>query len=64
MGDWTYKSMFFYIHTNCRWIVTFTARPLLPRERTQGTHSIGGCVRLRIGLDDMNNREFLSLPGL
>jgi hypothetical protein len=18
MGDWTYKSMFFYIHTNCR----------------------------------------------
>jgi hypothetical protein len=33
-------------------------------ERAPGTHWIGGWVDLRAGLDDLENRKFLSLPGL
>jgi hypothetical protein len=31
---------------------------------TPGTHWIGGCVGPRAGLDDMEERTFLTLPGL
>jgi hypothetical protein len=37
--------------------------PLLG-ERTPGTHWIGGWVDLRSGLDDVEKRKFLTLPGL
>jgi hypothetical protein len=33
-------------------------------ERAPGTHWIGGWVDLRAGLDDLENRKFLTLPGL
>jgi hypothetical protein len=33
-------------------------------ERAPGTHWIGGWVDLRAGLDDLEKRKFLSLPGL
>jgi hypothetical protein len=45
-------------------VVSFTPRPLHPRERAPGTHCIGGWVDPRAGLDDMENRKFLTLPGL
>jgi hypothetical protein len=35
-----------------------------PGERAPGTHCLGGWVGPGIGLDDMNNRKILSLPGL
>jgi hypothetical protein len=35
-----------------------------PGERTPGTHWIGGWVDPRAGLDDMEKRKFLTLPGL
>jgi hypothetical protein len=35
-----------------------------PGERAHGTHWIGGWVDLRAGLDDLENRNFLTLPGL
>jgi hypothetical protein len=35
----------------------------IPGERAPGTHWIGGWVDLRIGLDDVENRKFLTLPG-
>jgi hypothetical protein len=38
-----------------------------PGERTLGTHWIGGYVGPRVGLDrldDMENRKFLTVPGL
>jgi hypothetical protein len=35
-----------------------------PGERVPGTHWIGGWVDPRNGLDDMEGREFLTLPGL
>jgi hypothetical protein len=34
-------------------VVSFTPRPLYPRERAPGTHSIGGWVDPRAGLDEM-----------
>jgi hypothetical protein len=33
-------------------------------ERSPGTHSIGGWVDPKVGLDDMEKRKFLTLPGL
>jgi hypothetical protein len=33
-------------------------------ERAPGTHWIGGCVDPRAGLDDVEKRKFLTLPGL
>jgi hypothetical protein len=35
-----------------------------PGERDTGTHWIGGYVDTRTGLDDFENRKFLTLPGL
>jgi hypothetical protein len=37
---------------------------LLPMERALGTHWIGGWVDPRVGLDNMEKRKFLTLPGL
>jgi hypothetical protein len=43
-----------------------TSRPgrFAPWERAPGTHWIGGWVDLRAGLDDVEKRKFLTLPGL
>jgi hypothetical protein len=35
-----------------------------PRERTPNTHWIGGWVGPRAGLDNVEKRKFLTLPGL
>jgi hypothetical protein len=35
-----------------------------PVSFTPGTHWIGGWVDLREGLDDLEKRKFLTLPGL
>jgi hypothetical protein len=35
-----------------------------PRERAPGTHWIGGWVNPRTGLDDVEKRKFLNIPGL
>jgi hypothetical protein len=35
-----------------------------PEERAPGTHWIGGWVGPRAGLDDVEKRKFLTLPGL
>jgi hypothetical protein len=42
------------------------SRPCLftPGERAPGTHWIGGWVGPRAGMDDVENRKFLTLPGL
>jgi hypothetical protein len=37
---------------------------LPPGERAPGTHWIGGWVGPRTGLDDMEKRNVLALPGL
>jgi hypothetical protein len=35
-----------------------------PGERAPSTHWVGGWVNLRTGLDDVENRKSLALPGL
>jgi hypothetical protein len=35
-----------------------------PGEKAPGTHWIGGWVGPRAGLDDVEKRKFLTLPGL
>jgi hypothetical protein len=35
-----------------------------PGEKSHGTHLIGGWVGPRAGLDDVEKRKFLTLPGL
>jgi hypothetical protein len=40
--------------------VSFTARPLYPRERAPGANWIGGWVDLRAVLDAVVKREILS----
>jgi hypothetical protein len=49
--------------TKWRWVVSFTPRPLYPGQRAPGTHWIGW-VGPRAGLDDVEKRKFLTLPGL
>jgi hypothetical protein len=43
-----------------------TSRPgrFTPGERAPGTHWRGGWMDLRAGLDDLEKRKFLTLPGL
>jgi hypothetical protein len=50
---------FFYLGTSCRRVVSFT-----PRETCPGTHSVGRWVNHRAGLDDVEKRKFLTVPGL
>jgi hypothetical protein len=47
-----------------RWTVSFTPRPLCPRESSSGTHCIGSWVDSRAGLADMEEWKFLTLWGL
>jgi hypothetical protein len=44
------------------WVSSFTPRPLYPREK--GIHWIGGWVNLRTGMDKVERRKILPLPGL
>jgi hypothetical protein len=45
-------------------VVSFTPRPLYPGERVPGTHWIEGRVDPRAGLDDVEEKKFLTLTGL
>jgi hypothetical protein len=45
-------------------VISFTPLPLYPGERAPGTHWIGGWVDPRAYLDLVENRKFLTLPGL
>jgi hypothetical protein len=45
------------------WSASRTGR-LIPEERAPGTHWIGGWVGPRAGLDEVEKRKFLILPGL
>jgi hypothetical protein len=45
------------------WSTSRTGR-FTPGERAPSTHWIRGWVDLRAGLDDLEERKFLTLPGL
>jgi hypothetical protein len=64
MGDGCIDPRFLDLGTSWRCVVTFTLRPLYPRRKSPRIHWIGGCVDPRAGMDDVENRKFLPLPGL
>jgi hypothetical protein len=45
-------------------VVSVTPRSLYPLGKGSGTHLIGGWLYPRAGLDDVEKRKFLTLPGL
>jgi hypothetical protein len=55
IGEWMYS---------WRWVVRFTPRPIYPQGKSPGIHWIGGWVGPVTGLDDVEKRKFLILPGL
>jgi hypothetical protein len=55
---------FLDIGSSWKWVISFTPLPLYPREGAPCTHCIGSWADLRVGLDDIENRKFLSLLGL
>jgi hypothetical protein len=65
MGEWIYRSTF-----SCpRHYLEMSGQLHAPArftlgERAPGTHWIGGWVDARTGLDDLERRKFLTLPGL
>jgi hypothetical protein len=65
-----YEGVDVYIHifltsalAGGEWSVSRPGR-FTPGERAPGTHWIGGWVGHRAGLDDVEKRKFLTLPGL
>jgi hypothetical protein len=52
---------FIVLGTNWRCVVSFTYRPVYPREKASSIHWIGDWVEPRAGLDDVENRKFLTL---
>jgi hypothetical protein len=64
MEEWCINPHFLDLGTSWRWVVSFTPRPLYPRERALGIHCIGGWVDPRAGLDHMEKWKFLTPPGL
>jgi hypothetical protein len=63
MGEWTYRSTILDLSTRCEWSASLPSR-LTSGERAHGTHWIGRWVGPRAVVDIMENRKFLTLPGL
>jgi hypothetical protein len=65
MGEWMYRSTFFFASAlgGGEWS---TSRPwrYTPGKDPPGIHWIGGWVGPRVGLDAVEKRKFLTLPGL
>jgi hypothetical protein len=60
MGEWIYGTTFYLTSAlvGVEWSASRSDR------FTPGTHWIGGRVDPRAGTDDMEKRQFLTLPGL
>jgi hypothetical protein len=64
MGSGCIDTHYLDLGTSWRSAVSFTPRPLYPREKAPGTHCIGGWVSPRAGLGDTKMITFLTLPRL
>jgi hypothetical protein len=52
-GGWRYRSTHIHIlRTRWRWTVRFTSLPLYPVGRLHSGHTVGGCVGLRVAVDN------------
>jgi hypothetical protein len=64
-GSGRIDPQFLDLGTSRRCVVSFTPLPLYPPgERAVATHWIGGWVDSKAGLDDLEKRKFLILPGI
>jgi hypothetical protein len=63
MRKWRYRSTILDLGTSWRWVASCPVR-FTPGETLPGTHPTGGWVGPRTGLDDVEKRKFLPLPGL
>jgi hypothetical protein len=65
MGEWVYRCKFFFTSALVvgEWSASRPGRFTL-RERVPGTYGKGGWVGPSAGLDDVEKRTFLTLPGL
>jgi hypothetical protein len=64
MGKWRYSSTILDLGTRWRRVLRFIPRPLYPQGKSPCTDWIGGWVGPRTGLDDVERRNILILPGL
>jgi hypothetical protein len=64
MGSGCIDPHFLDLGASWRWVVSFTPRPLYRWGRSLGTNWIGGWVGPRAGLDNVETRMFLNVPGL
>jgi hypothetical protein len=64
-GEWMHRSTFFSISAlvGGEWSGSHPGR-FTPREGTAHTHRIGGLVDPKAGMDDLEKKKFLTLPGL
>jgi hypothetical protein len=64
MGEWIYRCTFFLTSAlaGSEWSFSRPGR-FIPGERAPGIHWIGGWVETRAGLDEVEKRKFLTLPG-
>jgi hypothetical protein len=49
MREWRYNSTILDLGT--RWVISFTLQSVCPQEKVTDSHSIGGCVCPRAGMD-------------
>jgi hypothetical protein len=64
MGEWMYRSTLSWLR-HLLLSGQFTPLPLYPRRKSPPCpHCIGGWIDPRTGLDDLEKRKFLILPGL
>jgi hypothetical protein len=64
MGEWMNRSTISWPRHKLEVSGQLHAPAALPPGKTPGTHWIGGWVGHRVGLDDVEMRKFLILPGL
>jgi hypothetical protein len=64
MGSGCIDPHFLDLGTSWRWAVNSRPGRFTPRERAPGVHWIGGWLDPRAGVDDVEKRKFLILPGL
>jgi hypothetical protein len=64
MGQWIYGSTFLELGTIWRRIVSFTPRTLYPRRKSLQYALERMVFGPRAGLEDVEKRKFLTLPGL
>jgi hypothetical protein len=64
MGEWCIDPYFLDLGNSLRWVLSFTPRSLYPQGKSPRYPFNRRLVDPRTGLDDVEKRKFLTLPGL